>query len=403
MAAEVTVVGGGLAGLVAAIGCAEAGVTVTLHEAHGTLGGRARATQVPYVAHTGPHVFYADGPHWTWLRERKLIPPLGRPPLLTAARLSTFRFNGKLGRRAPAGLLRMIVERGRSAPVDQDFHSWASARYGATAAVAAANAISVATYDANTGRLSAAFVWGLFHRVFAPKPPAVRWVVGGWQAVIDRLVERAEQLGVRIELRSRVTQVNNQPTIVATELSSARALFGDNSLTWTSGDCVLLDVAVPRSGRDMFLVFDLDEGGFHECYSLQDGTVAPEGEALFQLDLPRRPGEANADAHRRLERLAELAVPEWRSRATWRRAGTARDRTGALDLPGQTWRDRPAIDRGDGVFLAGDMVAAPGMRGEISINSAVRAAHGALRLLGKEPVGNDPFSQKPSRPRSGAI
>ena len=41
-------------------------------------------------------------------------------------------------------------------------------------------------------------------------------------------------------------------------------------------------------------------------------------------------------------------------------------RTGALDLPGKTWRDRPAIDRGDGVFLAGDMVAAPGCLSEIA-------------------------------------
>jgi len=26
----------------------------------------------------------------------------------------------------------------------------------------------------------------------------------------------------------------------------------------------------------------------------------------------------------------------------------------ALDPPGTTWRDRPAIDRGDGSFLCGD-------------------------------------------------
>ena len=60
------------------------------------------------------------------------------------------------------------------------------------------------------------------------------------------------------------------------------------------------------------------------------------------------------------------------------RCATARGRTGALDLPGSTWRDRPAIERGDGVFLGGDMVAAPGMRGEITINSAIRAAQAAM-------------------------
>ena len=48
-------------------------------------------------------------------------------------------------------------------------------------------------------------------------------------------------------------------------------------------------------------------------------------------------------------------------------------RTGPLDHPGQSWRDRPAVDRGDGVFLAGDMVAAPGLLSEVSWASAVEA------------------------------
>jgi hypothetical protein len=53
-------------------------------------------------------------------------------------------------------------------------------------------------------------------------------------------------------------------------------------------------------------------------------------------------------------------------------------RSGALDLPGHTWRDRPAVDRGDGVFLAGDMVAAPGLLSEVSWASAIEASRLAL-------------------------
>ncbi len=66
-------------------------------------------------------------------------------------------------------------------------------------------------------------------------------------------------------------------------------------------------------------------------------------------------------------------VPGWRDCTKFTRTAIANGRTGAVDLPGQTWRDRPAIDRGDNIYLAGDMVAAPGMRGEIFINSAVHA------------------------------
>jgi hypothetical protein len=47
-------------------------------------------------------------------------------------------------------------------------------------------------------------------------------------------------------------------------------------------------------------------------------------------------------------------------------------------MPGTTWRDRPAVDRGDGVYLAGDMVAAPGLLSEVSWASAIEASRLAL-------------------------
>jgi hypothetical protein len=53
-------------------------------------------------------------------------------------------------------------------------------------------------------------------------------------------------------------------------------------------------------------------------------------------------------------------------------------RTGALDMPGSRWQDRPAIDRGDGVFLAGDRVAAPGLLSEVAIASGIEAARLAV-------------------------
>ena len=56
-------------------------------------------------------------------------------------------------------------------------------------------------------------------------------------------------------------------------------------------------------------------------------------------------------------------------------------RSGALDYPGTTWRDRPAVDRGDGVYLVGDLVAAPGLLCEVSCASAVQASQLALASL----------------------
>ncbi len=56
-------------------------------------------------------------------------------------------------------------------------------------------------------------------------------------------------------------------------------------------------------------------------------------------------------------------------------------RSGALDPPGSTWRDRPAVDRGDGVYLAGDMVAAPGVLAEVSWASGLEASRLALAAV----------------------
>jgi phytoene dehydrogenase-like protein len=370
---RITIVGAGLAGLTAAIACAEAGADVVVHEAHAVPGGRARTTAPPWIAHEGPHVFYADGPHWRWLVDRDLI-ERATPLPLVEARGIRFHRGGQLRRTPPAGLLAMVAHRRRRAPVDLDFHSWAAALHGEATARAATNLMGVVTYDADPGRLSAAFVWDLLLRVTAPRAPAVRWVVGGWSSVVDRMVARAGELGVRIATSSRVDALPEPPVIVATQLEAARGLLRDDGLAWESGRCLLLDVGVMQDRRDAFLVADLDDAGFVERVSGADPSLAPPGHSLVQADMPLKPGEPRAAAVVRLERLIDLGLPGWRDRTAWRRGGVAAGRSGALDLPGFTWRDRPAVDRGGGVFLVGDLVAAPGMRAEVSINSALVAA-----------------------------
>jgi glycine/D-amino acid oxidase-like deaminating enzyme len=100
---DITVVDGGLAGLVAAITAAEQGAKVQLYEAHQTLGGRARSSPPPFVANDGPHALYDNGEFWPWLIERDLI---GRPARPSLGALAGFRFRfrwqGLLRRRPPA-------------------------------------------------------------------------------------------------------------------------------------------------------------------------------------------------------------------------------------------------------------------------------------------------------------
>ncbi|GAA3441164.1 phytoene desaturase family protein [Planomonospora venezuelensis] len=382
MRRQITIIGGGLAGLTAAIACAEGGAAVTLHEAHRALGGRARSSAAPYIANDGTHVFYSDGEPWRWMAARKLVQPFRRPTLGELAR-SRFRYGGRLALTPPWSLVSALTKRKAVAPVDRDFRSWAAGRFGEEAMRAACGLVGVITYDADPGRLSAAFVWERALRASAPQYPAPRYVVGGWQRVVDRMADHARGLGVRIETGSRADRLpEDTPVIVATSLDAARALLGDESLRWESGRAVLLDLGLTRSPRDVFFASDLDEGGFVEQYGLADRTLAPAGHTLAQLEMPLRAGEARAGGLARLERLADLALPGWRERTTWRRESVANGRSGALDLPGVSWRDRPAVDRGDGVWLCGDSVAAPGLLSEVSTHSALAAARAALRAVG---------------------
>ena len=94
--------------------------------------------------------------------------------------------------------------------------------------------------------------------------------------------------------------------------------------------------------------------------------------------MPIRPDETSDDAGLRLERLLDASLAGWRERATWRRRQVMDGRSGALDFPGASWRDRPAVDRGDGVYLCGDQTAAPGCLAEVSFASAIEAGTRAL-------------------------
>lgn len=371
----ITVIGGGLAGLTAAIACGEAGKEVRLLEAHGELGGRARSKSGPYKANLGPHVIYKDGPFWDWLAERDLLPAYANPPLSGIR----FRWQGKVRRTPPLGTVPAVLRlRGRAAPVDVDFRSWVTGHSDARTAEMLSAAAGVYTFHHDPGELSAAFVWRHSVRVLLSPPPTARYLIGGWGALIATLEGRLRKLGVEIEAGHRVDAIPDGPTIVATELGQARELLGEDLLEWPSGNTVCLDLGLRRRRGDPFVVSDLDEGGWVERFSAADPSLAPDGEELVQAQMPVRPDESADLAAQRLDRLLDASLPDWRQRETWRRRQLMTARTGPLDYPGKSWRDRPAIDRGDGTFLAGDMVAAPGLLSEVAWASGVEASRLAI-------------------------
>jgi phytoene dehydrogenase-like protein len=372
---QITVIGGGVAGLTAAVTCAEAGAAVRLFEAHETVGGRARSTDGPYKANLGPHAIYQGGVLWDWLSARDLMPALARPSL-TGVR---FHYEGAVHRSPPLSLIPPGLRlRGRMAPVDQDFRSWVTDHGDARAAALLSSLAGVYTFHHDPGLLSAAFVWERTQRLLLSARPPARFIVGGWSALVEALERRARSLGVAIITSERVDALHDSPVIVALELRDARRLLGDETLEWPSGHTVCLDLALQERHGDPWVVSDLESSGWIERYSAQDPTLAPAGEELVQAQMPIRPDESPDDAIARLERVLDASFEDWRARVAWRRRQVMDGRSGALDLPGTSWRDRPAIDRGNGIFLCGDQVAAPGCLSEVSFASAIDAGTHAL-------------------------
>jgi phytoene dehydrogenase-like protein len=366
-------VGGGIAGLVASIACAEAGAPeVRLLEAHPVLGGVGRSTDGPWIANLGPHALYTTTELWPWLRDRKLVPAF--VPASTAR--ARVRWQGRL-RLAPPVLRKALGIRRHltDAPVDASFRDWATTIVPDDAVQALCGAAGVLTFDADPGRLSAAFVAERLDRiVFQPRNVA-RYVVGGWSRLIDSLADGARARGVRIETNARLEALpEDGPVIVAAGGTAAARLLDDPTLAPRGTRTALLDVGLRHRRGEPSAVLDLDHAGFATRVTSVDRSMAPPGHEVVQLCMGVAADDDLAAGVGRLETLLDDTFAGWRDREAWRRRSIVEHRTGALDLPGTTWRDRPAVDRGSGVFVCGDQVAAPGHLAEVAWGSALEAA-----------------------------
>jgi phytoene dehydrogenase-like protein len=360
---DITIVGGGLTGLTAAIEAAERGCSVIVAEAHSEPGGRARSLAAPFKANTGPHAIYVDGPWWAWLEHRGLAPPVVAAPQAA----SLVRAAGRLGQ-WPGELSAAIAALPDRAPVHESFRAWLLSHIEARLAEPIIGLVFIATFDHDPGRLSAAFAHERLRRLLAG---GERYVTGGWSTLVSLLTDRAASLGVRVQTSTRVNTLPAGPTILATNLATARQLMGDRSLAWPGARVATFDLGLRAdTSPGWFRAIDLDDRIYAARYSLADPALAPPGHELIQIAAACAPDERKTDAERRVQRLLDQAQPGWRTQVKWRRGVVRVQCTGAVDLPGTTWRDRPSIDRGRTVMVATDQSAAPGLLAETGIAAA---------------------------------
>jgi phytoene dehydrogenase-like protein len=386
---DLTIVGAGLTGLTAAIEAAERGWQVTVTEAHSRPGGRARSLAAPFRANDGPHAVYVDGPWWAWLARRGLTPPIVAAPPYA----SLVRTGGRLGS-WPAGLSEAIAALPAEAPAGETFRAWLLRHVDAKTAEAIVGLAFIFTFDHDPGRLSAEFAGQRLHRALAG---GARYVVGGWSTLAGLLAERAAALGAELHTQTRMTALPGGPTVLATSLAAARELTGDRSLTWPGARVATFDLGLhTEAGPGWFRVMDLDDRIYAARYSLADPSLAPPGQELIQICAACAPGERKADAERRVQRLLDQSWPGWRAAVRWQRGSVRLHCTGAVDLPGTTWRDRPAVGRGATLAVATDQSAAPGLLAETGIAAAQLAVRHLAAAGGDERPDQTDWLRRPA-------
>ena len=403
---SVLVVGGGLAGLVAAAFLTRSGARVTVLEATDRLGGRA-ATDVVSGVHfnLGPHALYRGGPAARVLDELGVrvtggVPaakgvlirdgvahalPAGAGSILTTGALG-------LGQRmALATAFTRILATNPQSLVGStaDWLAALSADPDVRGVLEAS--VRVATYP-NCPELLPASVAATQLKSAVIK--GVTYVDGGWQRMVDQLAAVVRdgggvvRTGVHVDgVRPGAVSVDGEElaadhVIVATPLPVARKLLGDRapSSLERQGPAVraaCLDVAlrsVPNPKCALALGFDepLYFSNHSKVSELGGGHVF-HAALYLSPDHSRRPSEDRAV----IEGALDLLQPGWRDEVIEQRWLPRMVVVPALP-PLDGLAGRPEVGVGDGLWLAGDWV---GDEGYLADGAMASGAAAARRIL----------------------
>jgi phytoene dehydrogenase-like protein len=384
------VVGGGPAGLVAAGRLAEGGVATTLLEASAKLGGRAASERRDgFDLNQGPHALYVGGPAMRELRAMGIDPPRWNP----LSHRSVFLRGGRPSR-LPGGSLalgRWLAGVARSQPQDLaelSVAEWLQRTLRSESARASAGAlVRVTTFVADHDALSADVAVGQLQIGLFP---GVRYLRGGWQWLVDALAARAERQGVTVRTGAGVRAVDREADgwVVTLDEETLRAevlviaaggpdavakILGDHSpaAPGPAAELSVLDLglrSLPRAGRRFALGIDAP------TYLSRHSPPDHRGGVLLSLASYARQPRSE------LEAMADAVQPGWRERTTLQRFLPRMVAVSAIPSPADGGlAGRPGVDRGDGLYLAGDWLGPRGWLVDAAISSGAAAAAAALR------------------------
>jgi len=420
---DAVVVGGGLAGHLAAVRLAKAGRSVVLLERAKQLGGRAATNTFDDIHfNLGPRALYCHGHAFKALRELE-IPFSGRVPN-PGTPLGTY---GDRRYRLPATLGGLLLTRLLS-PRDKwrfarllgelpklntaelmhtDIRSWVTERYGNGPLANLMFAFfRVTSYAADMHHYSAG---SALEQLQTALEGNVWYVDGGWQSIIDGLRDEAVRASVFIRQESPVAGVRRTDDGLAVDVSRKETLSAtsvvlaigpeqvgelldlpdDHRLRrWTEAArpvrAACLDVALsqlPQPHHRFALGLD---GPYYVSVHSAAAKLAPEGVAVVHVMKYLSPDESTDGVEQDIEQYFDRVQPGWRSHVLKRR--TLPNTLVAPDVPQAAaggLAGRPAVNVAGipGVFVAGDWGGGEGQLADASAASADEAARRALQFL----------------------
>jgi phytoene dehydrogenase-like protein len=361
----------------------------TLLEGASHFGGRAASEhREGFFLNQGPHALYAGGPAMRELRAMGVALEWWNP----TSPNSVFVRDGK-PRRSPGGvmamapLLRQLYRRSPEELAGLSTSEWLRQTLrSAKARAAAAALVRVTTFVADQESLSADVA---AKQLKLGIVPGVRYLEGGWQSLVNALAAKAEQAGATLRTRAGARMLHQEAggwtvaldeetlhadvlVVAAGEPADVAKLLGERApaAPGPAAELSVLDLglrSLPRRTRRFAL--GIDAPTYLSRHSPPDRR---DGALLSLASYAREPRQA-------LEEMADAVQPGWRDRLVFDRflprmvpvSAIATPETGGLD-------GRPKVDRGDGLYLAGDWIGPEGWLVDAAIASGAAAAAAAL-------------------------
>jgi len=417
---DVVVVGGGVAGLVAAAFASKGGASVLLLEAAPEFGGRARTRIVSgYHFNQGAHALYRDGFLDKALQDLGVEVTGNRPALADG-----FFVNDNKLHQAPfsaAGLAATTLlsddEKSEMALLLRRLRDGST---GTLPGTSLNDALAALSQSSRIRSVLAAMVrltsivhapeiadgQALLDQLHGALTRGARYLDGGWGTIVDGLRSACAALGVCLRSTGRVELIEQGPPWRArladgTAVTSRAVILAVNPAQATEVCSALKDLpamteAVPAKAAcldiglsslprpDVLFALGVDRPLYFSVHS-GAARLAPEGAALVHTQRFLEPGEKpdRSQLVAELEGFIDLVQPGWREHERARQFLPAMPAISAIPLAakrGVNGRPGVLVDHVEGLFISGDWVGPVGLLSDAAAFSGRSAGEAAAKF-----------------------